>query len=83
MNPQASPTDVAAAMPAHLPAAMVLLDAIAGMSHTNPAHVIGACVQIACDFGHHLQLHDEVAALLRACAGELQAEAAAANRTLQ
>ena len=50
----------------------------------NPALVVAACVHIACDFGRHLHLHDEVAALLRACAAELEADAAgAAHRTLQ
>lgn len=68
----------------HAPATTLLLDALAASQGINPAHVIGACVQIACDFGHHLQLHDEVAALLRACAADLQAgAAAAANRSLQ
>lgn len=56
-----------------------LSDAGAGV---DPVHVIGACVQIAGQFASHLHLQQPVADLLRACAGELEAEAAA-NRTLQ
>lgn len=87
MSTQATaPADAAAdaELPAHLPVTCVLLDTIAGLPRTNPALVVAACVHIACDFGRHLHLHDEVAALLRACAAELQADAAgAAHRTLQ
>jgi len=80
MNPQAAP--LAHAPSAIEPALHVLLDAIGAAPGVNPVHVIGACIALAGQFASQLHLQGPAAELLRACAGELEAEAAA-NRTLQ
>jgi len=61
----------------HAQATALLLDALTKSQGVNPVHVIGACVQIAGQFASHLHLQQAVAELLRACAGELEAEARA------
>ena len=82
MNPQT--TQPAADLPpAHDAVARLLLQTLRDSTGINPVHVIGACVQIAVQFANYRHLQAPVAELLRACAGELDAEARAQQGPLQ